>query len=56
MSEGFNTLEAIKASTDIVTILEAVVIKNPFRDTIAEILMKDWEILHQERRKELIKK
>ena len=48
ISQGFNTIEKIqKADKEELKIIEVAVLKNPFRDTISEILYKDWQILHE---------
>ena len=33
---------------------EIVVLRNPFREVIAEVLQKDWKILHEKRKKTLV--
>lgn len=58
---GFDALDLLeqlptdekKRPTEEVKILKTIVVQNPFRSTIAEILLKDWKILSQEHQAEL---
>lgn len=61
LREGYSTLdqiEQIKTNESVpsedISIIKTVVHNNPYRKTIAEILAKDWKILHSSRKKELV--
>ena len=58
---GFQTLEKIielesKSTKESprINLKEVMVISQPFRSTLCEILMKDWKFLSQERKKQFI--
>ena len=63
--QGLETLDkleiqAVNPSNDVpvkpITIDDTIVLINPFRDSIAELLLKEWKVLNEkEKRKDLTK-
>ena len=52
MTQGFKILDELEKNS--LKIMEIVVVNNPFRDTISKILIEDWKILHEKRKRAMV--
>lgn len=57
LTSGFNVLDSLEATPvdeknhplEDLVIISTIVVSNPFRKTIAELLLKDWQLIKKER-------